>query len=68
MAEPGLGGAKGPLHGRPLRPQTQSNLKAFYDRLVQAGKRPLVAITAIMRKLVVIANAKLKTASPLQVS
>ena len=44
------------------------NLKAFYERLVQAGKKPLVAIAAIMRKLVVIANAKLKTASPLQVS
>jgi transposase len=35
-------------------------LKAFYDRLVGAGKKPLVAITAIMRKLVVIANARLK--------
>src|SRR5271166_2776062 len=44
------------------------NLKAFYQRLVLAGKKPLVAITAIMRKLVVIANAKLKTASALQVS
>ena len=44
------------------------NLKAFYERLVQAGKKPLVAITAIMRKLVVIANAKLKTANALQVS
>jgi transposase len=44
------------------------NLKAFYERLVQAGKKPLVAITAIMRKLVVIANAKLKTANAFQVS
>ena len=44
------------------------NLKAFYERLVQAGKKPLVAITAIMRKLVVIANAKLKTANALQLS
>jgi transposase len=35
-------------------------LKAFYERLILAGKKPLVAITAIMRKLVVIANAKLK--------
>lgn len=43
-------------------------LKAFYDRLVQAGKKPLVAITAIMRKLVVIANAKLKIATVQQVS
>ncbi len=44
------------------------NLKAFYERLVQAGKKPLVAITAIMRKLVVIANAKLKTANAFQLS
>ena len=44
------------------------NLKAFYERLVQAGKKSLVAITAIMRKLVVIANAKLRTANALQVS
>jgi transposase len=36
------------------------DLRAFYDRLVGAGKKPLVAITAIMRKLVVIANARLK--------
>lgn len=43
-------------------------LKAFYERLVHAGKKPLVAITAIMRKLVVIANAKLKPANALQVS
>ena len=44
------------------------NLKAFYERLVQAGKKPLVAITAIMRKLVVIANATLKSATVQQVS
>jgi transposase len=36
-------------------------LSAFYKRLLSAGKKPLVAITAIMRKLVVIANAKLKS-------
>ena len=35
-------------------------LSAFYQRLIDAGKKPLVAITAIMRKLVVIANARLK--------
>jgi hypothetical protein len=40
------------------------NLKAFYERLVQAGKKPLVA----MRKLVIIANAKLKSLNALQLS
>lgn len=43
-------------------------LSAFYKRLLSAGKKPLVALTAIMRKLVVIANAKLRTANALQVS
>jgi transposase len=43
-------------------------LSAFYKRLLSAGKKPLVAITAIMRKLVVIANAKLKTTNALQLS
>jgi transposase len=31
-------------------------LKAFYDRLLATGKKPKVAITAVMRKLVVLAN------------
>jgi transposase len=38
------------------------DLKLFYERLVNAGKKPLVAIVAVMRKLVVIANAKLRDA------
>lgn len=37
------------------------DLRAFYDRLVATGKKPLVAITAIMRRIVVIANARLKS-------
>ncbi len=43
-------------------------LSAFYKRLLSAGENPLVAITAIIRKLVVIANAALRTANALQVS
>ena len=35
-------------------------LSAFYERLVKRGKKPIVAITAIMRKLIVIANARLR--------
>ncbi len=34
--------------------------KKKYDQLIQAGKPPKVALTAIMRKLVVIANALLR--------
>jgi transposase len=32
----------------------------FYQRLISAGKRPLVALTAVMRKLVVLMNQLLK--------
>ena len=35
-------------------------LKRFHDRLVAAGKRPKVALTAVMRKLLVLANSLLK--------
>jgi transposase len=35
-------------------------LKAFYLRLRTAGKKPLVALTAVMRKLVVLMNHLLK--------
>ena len=35
-------------------------LAAFRDRLIKAGKKPKVAIVAVMRKLVVLANALLR--------
>jgi len=35
-------------------------LKAFYSRLVDSGKKPKVAITACMRKLLIIVNAMLR--------
>lgn len=35
-------------------------LKPFYDRLVAAGKPPKVALTAVMRKLIVLINHLLK--------
>jgi transposase len=35
-------------------------LKAFYQRLVAAGKPKKVALTAIMRKLIVLLNYLLK--------
>lgn len=38
-------------------------LRRFYERLRTNGKRPLVALTALMRKLVVILNAKLREAA-----
>ena len=36
------------------------DLKAKYDQLIRAGKPPKVALTAIMRKLIVTANALLR--------
>jgi transposase len=37
-------------------------LKAVYQRLVANGKKPLVAITALMRKLITIINARIRDA------
>jgi transposase len=39
-------------------------LSAFYARLVQNGKKPIVAIVAVMRKIVTILNAVLRDAVP----
>lgn len=40
------------------------DLAAKYDQLTKAGKPPKLAITAVMRKLVVLANALLKAQRP----
>jgi transposase len=37
-------------------------LKAVYQRLVSNGKKPIVAITALMRKLITIINARVRDA------
>ena len=39
---------------------SNSHLKRFYNRLIDAGKSKMVALVALMRKIIVIANAKLK--------
>lgn len=39
-------------------------IKSFYERLIHAGKLPKVAITACMRKLLVILNAIVRTNTP----
>ncbi|WP_246272507.1 hypothetical protein [Phyllobacterium pellucidum] len=33
---------------------------AFYKRLVASGKKPIVALAAVMRKIVVVLNARLR--------
>ena len=40
------------------------DLKAVYQRLIRAGKQPKVALTALMRKLVILANALLRDDRP----
>ena len=37
------------------------DIKAFYNRLIEAGKKPKVAITACMRKLLTILNSMVRT-------
>ena len=36
------------------------HIRAFYERLLENGKKPIVALTAAARKLLTIANAKLR--------
>ena len=38
-----------------------SPLREFYNRLIDNGKKKIVAITALSRKIITIANAKIKT-------
>lgn len=42
--------------------RSKSVLGAFYSKLVESGKKKIVAITALMRKIIVIANTRLKEA------
>ena len=48
--------------------RSSAPLGDFYKRLVQNGKKPLVALTAVMRKIIVIANAKLRDQLSAQLS
>ncbi|MFO1119884.1 MAG: transposase [Rhodospirillales bacterium] len=38
------------------------DLKTVYNRLIANGKKPLVALTALMRKLITIINARIRDA------
>ena len=46
--------------------RAKGDLRLFYQRLVQNGKKPIVAIAALMRKIVVILNARLRDQSQQQ--
>jgi transposase len=43
-------------------------IRAFYQRLINAGKAHKVAMTACMRKLLTILNAMIKNGSPWRAS
>ena len=40
--------------------RSKSNLGDFYKKLVDAGKKKMVALTALMRKILVIANVRIR--------
>ena len=40
--------------------RSKSELGKFYKRLTAVGKKPIVALVAVMRKIIVIANAKIR--------
>lgn len=42
--------------------KNDKKLKVFYEKLLANGKKKMVAITAVMRKIIVIINAKIKHA------
>lgn len=51
---------RGPLSMAALTASRRGAFKPVYDRLIGAGKPPKVALVALMRKLVVVANALLR--------
>jgi transposase len=56
----GRGAIRAPLYMAALTASRRGTFKPFYDRLIGAGKPPKVALVALMRKLVVVANALLR--------
>lgn len=40
---------------------SKTHLRDFYEKLIANGKKKMVALTALMRKILVIANAKIKS-------
>ena len=47
---------------------SNSSLKTFYNGLVATGKKKMVALTALMRKIIVIANARIRDFNLCQIS
>ena len=56
--------ADGPVHGDAGGASYNPAIKAFYQRLLEAGKPKKVALTACMRKLLIICNAVIRRGKP----
>ncbi len=39
---------------------SKTKMKEFYEQMINRGKKKMVALVALMRKIIVIANAKLR--------
>jgi len=40
--------------------KSHSSFKTFYENLINRGKKKMVALTALMRKIITIANARVR--------
>ena len=40
--------------------RSNGKIGVFYNKLVESGKKKMVALIAVMRKIIVIANAKIR--------
>jgi transposase len=60
------GRAKRDVHGAMVAKRHNPVLKAFFDRLVAAGKPKMVALIAVARKLLTILNAVIRDNRPWQ--
>ena len=58
------GRARSALHGGPVATKRNAVIRAFYLRLVAAGKPKKLALVACMRKLLTILNVMVRTAQP----
>ena len=61
-----IGALKGRVLYTPALTASRRNpvIKAFYERLIAAGKCPKVALVACMRKLLTVLNAMVRTNKP----
>ena len=45
---------------------SHTHLRDYYEKLIKAGKKKMVALVALMHKIITIANAKLKEMEKIQ--